>query len=150
MRASDGPREACTGCAITAAAAVSPDLVAELAHSWLLLGAHQVYPGYCVLWSKVHAKELHHLGPQGHAALMEDLRRAATAVEKASACWKLNLASLGNVVQHAHVHLLPRSAFDPERLRHPWVHEAGFGESGTPAQRQAMVERLRAALMEQP
>jgi diadenosine tetraphosphate (Ap4A) HIT family hydrolase len=140
----------CQGCAIVAGAAQSDDLVAELPHSWLLLGAHQAFPGYGVLWSKAHAKELHHLSPAAYAGFMDDLRRASAAVEAASACWKLNVVSLGNVVQHAHAHLMPRAADDPLRLRHPWAHEARFDEAGEPGQRRAMIGRLRQALKEAP
>lgn len=141
---------ACPACARLARAAADPDLVAELPASWLLLGAHQAYPHYAVLWSKACVRELHDLAPEAHAAFMADLRRAAAAVAEASACWKLNLASLGNVVPHAHVHLFPRSAMDPERERHPWAHEDLFGEPGTPQQRHEAIARIRQALGARP
>ena len=123
-----------------------PDLVALLPHSVLLLGEHQALPGYAVLYSRVHAKELHHLPPADYRGLLEDLRRASAAVESASGCWKLNLASLGNAVPHVHVHLFPRQADDPQRLRHPWVHEARFNDGGGPQERQARILDLRRAL----
>lgn len=136
----------CPGCARAAAGPEHPDFVADLGAALLLLGEHQALPGYAVLWSKAHAKELHHLAPADYAAFMQALRRASAAVEAASGCWKLNLASLGNQVQHVHVHLFPRSAMDPQRLEHPWVHAADFGQRGTPQQREAMIARLREAL----
>lgn len=96
---------ACAGCdKVATLNAAHPDLIAELPSAWLLLGEHQALPGYAVLWSKAHVKELHELEPAAYAAFMQDLRRASAAVAKASGCWKLNTASLGNVVQHAHVH----------------------------------------------
>jgi diadenosine tetraphosphate (Ap4A) HIT family hydrolase len=141
----------CAGCRLLAGlrAAAHPDLVAELPAAWLLLGEHQALPGYAVLWSKLHVRELHELPPEAYTAFMADLRRASLAVAKAGDCWKLNTAVLGNAVGHAHAHLFPRSAMDPERLRHPWVHEAAFGEPGTPQQRRAAIERIRQALQEQ-
>lgn len=141
----------CAGCARLAALGPEhPDLVAELPASWLLLGEHQALPGYCVLWSKAHARELHDLEPAAYAAFTADLRRASRAVAAASGCWKLNSAVLGNVVGHLHVHLFPRGAMDPERLKHPWVHEAGFNEPGTPQQRLAAIALIQQALREQP
>ena len=122
----------CMGCQKLAGAVGDPALVAELGHSW----------------SKAHAKELHHLAPADYRGFMDDLRRASAAVERASDCWKLNVVSLGNVVQHAHAHLMPRSASDPQRLRHPWAHEAEFNDPGAPEQRGRMVERIRRALRE--
>lgn len=142
---------ACAGCEkVAGLSPAHPDLVAELPASWLLLGDHQALPGYCVLWSKAHVKELHELEPAAYDAFMRDLRQASAAVAKATACWKLNTVSLGNVVQHAHVHLYPRSAMDPERLKHPFVHEADFGQRGTSQQRTALIALLRQALQEQP
>lgn len=137
---------ACPGCERIALAASSPDLITELPASWLLLGEHQAFPHYAVLWSKEHVKELHHLEPGPYDAFMRDLRLASAAVEAASGCWKLNVVSLGNVVQHAHVHLMPRSAMDPDKLKHPWVHEADFKEAGTAQQRAAAIARIREAL----
>jgi diadenosine tetraphosphate (Ap4A) HIT family hydrolase len=138
----------CPGCERVAAALAGghPDLIADLGPALLLLGEHQAYPGYAVLWSKQHVRELHQLSPAEHDEFTRALRRASLAVEAASGCWKLNLASLGNAVGHLHVHLFPRSAMDPDKLKHPWVHEADFGEAGTPQQRTAMIERIREAL----
>jgi diadenosine tetraphosphate (Ap4A) HIT family hydrolase len=136
----------CAGCARVAAAPADPAFIADLGPGVLLLGDHQAFPGYAVLWSKAHVKELHHLAPADYDAFMRALRRASAAVEAASGCWKLNVVSLGNQVQHAHVHVFPRSAMDPDRLQHPWVHAADFGEAGTAQQRTAMIERIREAL----
>ena len=77
---------------------------------------------------------------------MQDLRRVSAAVEQATQCCKLNVVSLGNIVQHAHVHLMPRSTADPHKLEHPWVHEAAFGEPGSDTERQAWVTRIRQCL----
>ncbi len=35
-----------------------PDLVAELPHSYVILGDAQLYRGYCILFAKSHAREL--------------------------------------------------------------------------------------------
>lgn len=140
--------QACAGCVKVARALDGLDggLIAVLPHSVLLLGDHQVYPGYTVLWSRIHAVEMHHLSPIAYAGFMEDLRRASAAVERATHCSKLNTASLGNVVRHAHVHLFPRSAEDPQRLAHPWIHEARFGEPFPELARRRWIDALREAL----
>lgn len=142
------PDGACAGCARVAAALEGRDpwLVAALPHSVLLLGDHQAYPGYAVLWSRVHAVEAHHLPAAAYAGFMADLAAAAAAVERATGCLKLNLASLGNQVRHAHVHLFPRSADDPLRLEHPWIHAGRFGEPGDGAERLRWVRALKEAL----
>lgn len=136
----------CAGCEKAATGPGHPDLIADLGGSLLLLGEHQAFPGYAVLWCKAHVRELHQLEPGAYDAFMRELRRASAAVAAASGCWKLNTVSLGNAVGHVHVHLFPRSAMDPDKLKHPWAHEADFGETGTPQQRAAMIERIREAL----
>lgn len=135
----------CPGCARVAAAMAGgdPSLIAVLPRGILLLGDHQAYPGYAVLWSRTHAKELHHLAPRAYAGFMDDLRRASAAVEAATHCAKLNVVSLGNAVPHAHLHLFPRSARDPQRLKHPWIHEDRFSAPPSGALRRHWVELIR-------
>ena len=127
-----------------------PGLVAVLPHSVLLLGDHQAYPGYAVLFSRAHVKELHHLDDAGYAGFCGDLRRASRAVESATGCWKLNLASLGNVLPHLHVHLFPRSISDERRFEHPWAQAERLHEAGAPEERLAWLLRLRNALEAEP
>lgn len=114
-------------------------------NSVLMVGEHQFYPGYCVLWARNPVKELQHLSPLEYMGFMIELRQACAAVEKAYAPWKLNLASLGNQVQHLHVHLFPRSADDARRLEHPWVHAAEFKAADAKETADA-VARLQEAL----
>ena len=122
-----------------------PACIAVNDNSVLILGEHQFYPGYCVLWARNPVKELHQLSPLEYMGFMIELRQACEAVEKAYGPWKLNLASLGNQVQHLHVHLFPRSADDAKRLEHPWAHAAEF-KPVTDTERDAAVAKLRAAL----
>ena len=148
MTAGSGEAAGCEGCARVEAALAGGDpwLIAVLPHSVLLLGDHQAFEGYAVLWSRTHAGELHHLDEASYDGLMRDLRRASWAVEKATHCAKLNVVSLGNVVRHAHLHLFPRAADDAQRLRHPWVHEGRFGDAGPVELRRRWVLALKEAL----
>jgi diadenosine tetraphosphate (Ap4A) HIT family hydrolase len=123
-----------------------PWLVAALPHSVLLLGDHQAYPGYAVLFSRAHVKELHHLDDAAFSGFTQDLRRASRAVEAATGCWKLNLASLGNVLPHLHVHLFPRAAAEERRFEHPWANAERFQNAGSAEERQSWLQRLRGAL----
>jgi diadenosine tetraphosphate (Ap4A) HIT family hydrolase len=120
------------------------DTIAVTQHSVLLLGEHQFYPGYCVLWSRDPVKELHHLNPAAYLGYLVDLRRACSAVDAAYQPWKINLAALGNQVQHLHTHIFPRQADDAQRSAHPWVHEPQFKPADAAAQAEA-VKRLTAA-----
>jgi diadenosine tetraphosphate (Ap4A) HIT family hydrolase len=126
-----------------------PACIAINENSVLILGEHQFYPGYCVLWARDAVKELHQLSPLAYMGYLIELRQACEAVERAYQPWKLNLASLGNQVQHVHMHLFPRRADDAKRLEHPWVHAADF-KAVEAEERDAAVQRLRAALSPKP
>lgn len=127
-----------------ALAGPTAELIGVSQTSVLLLGEHQAYPGYCVLWSRDPVKELHHLNPAAYLGYLIDLRRACTAVEAAYRPLKLNLAILGNQVPYLHTHLFPRQADDPQREQQPWVHQDRF-VAPTPGQVDEAVARLRVA-----
>lgn len=102
--------------------AVPPeDLVWEFPHSVLLLGTWQYYHGYCVLVARRHATELSGLPDDERRAFLEEMCRAARAIETAFSPLKMNYELLGNVVPHVHWHLVPRSAGDPARLKPVWL-----------------------------
>jgi diadenosine tetraphosphate (Ap4A) HIT family hydrolase len=103
---------------------VSPfpgDLVAEFAHSAAFLGPWQYHTGYCVLVSKLHVAELHHLECDVRQGFIDDACRLSRAIEAEFRPLKLNVESLGNMVPHLHWHIFPRRADDPERLKAVWL-----------------------------
>lgn len=121
-----------------------PFLVREFVHSILVVGEHRYHRGYCVLLLKRHAREPHELPARVRAGLFRELAEAGRAVEAAFRPWKMNYACLGNVVPHVHWHLIPRYESDPDRLKHPWLHEGGFaGFRTTPAAARAVAARVR-------
>lgn len=101
-------------------------LVYEFPHSYLLLGAHGFYRGYCVLVLKQHVRELHELDDATQIEFNRELMAATTAIAKAFTPWKINHASLANQVQHIHWHIIPRYQDDPDHRQHPWLHEQEF------------------------
>jgi diadenosine tetraphosphate (Ap4A) HIT family hydrolase len=121
------------------------DCIAVNEHSVLILGEHQFYRGYCVLWAREPVRELHQLAPSAYAGYLSELRRACEAVERAYAPWKLNLASLGNQVGHLHIHIFPRYEDEPSRLEQPWVNAAKFSAPSA-EERGRAVAALRGAL----
>jgi diadenosine tetraphosphate (Ap4A) HIT family hydrolase len=97
------------------------DLVWQFPHSVALLGPWQYHTGYCVLVSRTHCTELHHLpGPQ-RAAFLDEMVTLAHAIDVAFQPRKLNCESLGNQVPHLHWHLFPRRHDDPETLKAVWL-----------------------------
>jgi diadenosine tetraphosphate (Ap4A) HIT family hydrolase len=97
------------------------DLVWQFPHSVALLGPWQYYTGYCVLVSRTHATELHHLPAPQRAAFLDEMVALAQAIDIAFQPRKLNCESLGNQVPHLHWHLFPRRHDDPETLKAVWL-----------------------------
>ncbi len=83
--------------------------VADLSVSTLFLDRNQMHRGYCLLvFNARHVTGIEHLTPQEHAAYMQDFKRAADAVYAAMAPAHMNYATLGNVIPHLHMHIIPR------------------------------------------
>lgn len=124
-----------------------PYLIHEFANSWWLLGEHQYYRGYSVLLLKGHAREMTDLGDQVSAAVFQELLQAQRAVEKAFKPHKMNLHSLGNVVDHVHWHLFPRYSDDPQKLDPVWLKMHEFATKNvTPEEAKGTIATLRGFL----
>lgn len=101
-------------------------LVHEFSNSWLILGNHQYYPGYCLLIYKHHVRELHELEPDQYKLLSQELLIATQAIVQAHHPWKINHACLGNQDQHIHWHIIPRYESEADHTKHPWLHADSF------------------------
>ncbi|MFO0865839.1 MAG: HIT family protein [Gemmataceae bacterium] len=142
-------------CPLCRKIAVPPaeEVVWEFPHSIVFLGPWQHYQGYCVVVSRTHASEMHHLPEAVRHAFFEEMCVVSKAIETAFAPRKINVESLGNQVQHPHWHLFPRSAADPETLKTVWLalDRAEKDESekrrlqNSQLPRQEIIARLRAA-----
>lgn len=97
------------------------DVVWQFPHSIALLGAWQYYTGYCILVTRRHATELHHLDTNERRAYLDELCVLAQSIGDVFQPHKLNYELLGNQVPHLHWHLFPRSVNDPDRLRPVWI-----------------------------
>jgi diadenosine tetraphosphate (Ap4A) HIT family hydrolase len=94
-----------------------PDFIAELDHSYVILGDAQFYRGYCILFAKHHERELFLL-PRGEAlALSDELCSVAEAINTVVQPFKLNYECLGNSEPHIHWHVFPRYQSEEEDLR---------------------------------
>jgi diadenosine tetraphosphate (Ap4A) HIT family hydrolase len=98
----------------------------EFENSWMLLGDHQYFKGYCLLVLKKHVRELHELSPEIQQGLFKELMTAGKAVFEAFQPWKMNYSCYGNQVPHIHWHLIPRYESDPDHLSQPWLNASQF------------------------
>lgn len=89
---------------------VHQNLVAELKTGFVILGRHQLTAGYTLFISKTHVRELHELVDRD--LFLHEMALVAEAVYNAFKPVKLNYELMGNSIDHAHWHLIPRHAND--------------------------------------
>jgi diadenosine tetraphosphate (Ap4A) HIT family hydrolase len=109
----------------TIRAGKAPNLIAELEHSYVVLGDAQFYRGYCILLGKHHARELFELPRDEALTLADELRSVAEAIHNVTRPLKLNYECLGNLEAHVHWHVFPRYASEEEKFRRApvWEHD---------------------------
>ncbi|MBL8047847.1 MAG: HIT family protein [Chthonomonas sp.] len=98
-----------------------PRFVANLSQSVVVMGPHQVWPGYTMLLVRQPVTELDELSEPDYLELMSELRRVAKAVREVTNADKLNYEALGNQCHHLHWHIFPRQANEPRRLEPVWT-----------------------------
>jgi diadenosine tetraphosphate (Ap4A) HIT family hydrolase len=120
-----------------------PRFVHEFAHSYLTVGEHQFFEGYCVLLLKDHVRDLHEIPEPTRTELFGELMQATEAIARAYEPWKMNHASYGNAQPHVHWHIFPRYEGDPDLKNTPWTNQDRFNEFATTPETAARVrERL--------
>ncbi|MCM2282045.1 MAG: HIT family protein [Bdellovibrionaceae bacterium] len=101
-------------------------LIEEFKHSFFVLGDHQFFKGYSMVVVKDHVRDMMDLPGKLQMEVLQEVMFASRALQETFQPWKLNHASLGNVVTHIHWHIFPRYEDDPDLLQHPWFHSAEF------------------------
>lgn len=97
--------------------------------------------GWLVLTAERHARALYDLDPAATAALGPLVQRVMQAQRAALGAEHVYLFALGDVLHHAHLHLVPRYAATPDRLRGRGAFEAR-PEDLRPAEELAAAARL--------
>lgn len=123
----------------------NPYLIAEMEHSFFVVGDHQFHQGYSLVLLKDHVRELHDLPSDLQREHFAEVMRATRAVHATFSPWKLNHACYGNGEPHVHWHIFPRYEDDPDRTRNPWLHADRFRERAiTPDEARRVATRIRA------
>lgn len=124
-----------------------PYLIHEFKHSFLMLGEHQFFQGYCVLVSKKHYREMTDVPADERDELFHEMMKAHEAIQKVFQPKKMNMCSLGNVVDHVHWHFFPRYGNDPQFFDPPWLRMKEFETAKvTPEQAQATIQKIRGVI----
>lgn len=121
-----------------------PFLIHEFPHSYLMLGEHQFFKGYCVLVSKAHYKEMTDMPSGMQAEMFQEMMKVSSVLQKHFQPAKMNTCSLGNVVPHVHWHFFPRYSDDPQFKDPPWLRMQQFDVARiSPEEARELIETLK-------
>ena len=109
--------------------------------SELLLMNDARWPWLIVVPSIAGSVEWHELESKSGLLIDHDVSRSANALKQITNCEKINIASLGNMVRQLHIHIVARSAGDPNWPNPVW----GFGEKITYVEKDAqeLIEKIK-------
>lgn len=104
-----------------------PLMIHEFKNSFFVLGDHQFYKGYSLLYLKKHIRELHEMPKSEYLELSDELYQASLAIEKTLNPWKVNVMCIGNQTPHIHWHIVPRYEEDKNHKELP-MYDVTRGE----------------------
>ena len=124
-----------------------PFLITEFKNSYLYLGEHQFYRGYCILVTKQHFREMIDLPIEQRNELFSEMMMTQDLIQRVFNPKKMNLCSLGNVVDHIHWHFFPRYADDLNFKNPPWLQMHLFDDAKVNIQQMnELIRKLRAEI----
>ena len=122
----------------------NPHLIAEMDHSYFVVGDHQFHQGYALVLLKEHVREPFDLSPQVQSEHFREVMRAAEALNDTFKPWKMNFSCYGNAEPHVHWHVVPRYQGDPHIRSDPWREIERFGEATiTDSEEREIAARIR-------
>jgi diadenosine tetraphosphate (Ap4A) HIT family hydrolase len=88
------------------------------------------------------ASEMHDLPKQQQRQLAQEMMIAGAALKRVTACEKINTAAIGNIVRQLHMHVVARSAGDPNWPGPVW----GFGARQPYDDASGLIAKIRGEL----
>ncbi len=86
--------------------------VGDLPLSRVLIIKDANFPWVILVPRRAGVSEVFDLNPEDQTQLMGEITRTGMALKEITACDKINIAALGNVVPQLHVHVIARSKSD--------------------------------------
>ncbi|MFC5387644.1 HIT domain-containing protein [Aquamicrobium segne] len=102
------------------------------------------WPWLILVPQRPGAEEIHDMAPLDQAMLTFETNMVAQALKQVSACTKINMAALGNMVRQLHIHVIARDIGDPAWPGPVWGH--GVAKPYQADDLHRFTERVRAAL----
>ncbi len=126
-----------------------PGLIGRMRTGWLVFGAKQVVPGYCLLLPDPVPPHLNAMAPFEQQAFLADMARAGDALLAETGAVRINYEMLGNLEPALHAHLFPRYADEPDELRTKpiWFYDWDAASEGDPVYLETLRRNLRERLV---
>jgi diadenosine tetraphosphate (Ap4A) HIT family hydrolase len=96
------------------------EAVGDLPLSRLLVNNDANYPWLLLVPRRPGAREIIDLAEKDQSQLMIEIAHTSRALKEVTACYKLNVAAIGNVVPQLHVHIVARERDDPAWPKPVW------------------------------
>ena len=124
-----------------------PYLIHEFKYSYFVLGEHQYYPGYSLLVLKDHYREMTDLPTDVQLGVFEEMMKISKVIQKVYSPDKMNMCSLGNVVEHIHWHFFPRYHSDTNFKNPPWLQMKDFDSAKiTPEEAKSKIVKIQSEM----
>ena|SRR5579872_123717 len=94
--------------------------IGDLPLSRLLLSNDANYPWLVLVPRRLGASEIIDLDATDQAQLLIEVAQASRVLKEITACHKLNIAAIGNMVPQLHVHVVARRRDDPAWPKPVW------------------------------
>ena len=88
--------------------------ITELPWSLVFLNRNQAHKGRCIVAFREHRSEYFELSPEENAGFFADVSLVAKAIAAVFKPGKINYATFGDLVPHAHFHLVPKYPGGPQ------------------------------------
>ena len=143
---------ACTACDLLAGRRSVPGGVAWRGGGLALhaLDGPCPIPGWLVLTAERHCRALYDLDAEAAANLGPVAQRVAAAQRSALGAEHVYAFAIGDLLHHFHLHLVPRYAATPQRLRGRGCFDAAPGDAVGEAEVATAVRRVAEALRLDP
>lgn len=138
----------CPACVLLRGGGGAPGGVVHRASGFALHALADASPlrGWVVLTSERHVRAWYDLAPEEAAALGPLARRVMQTQRAVLGAEHVYAFAIGDVLHHFHLHLVPRFADTPERLRGRRCFEAGPGDALPEAELAAAARAIARAL----
>jgi diadenosine tetraphosphate (Ap4A) HIT family hydrolase len=117
------------------------ETIGDLALSRLLVSRDANYPWLLLVPRRPGASEIIDLDAADQRQLMTEIASVSGALKAVTACDKLNVAAIGNMVPQLHVHIVARQRGDPAWPKPVWG--ALPARAWDPAERKRFIAAVR-------